>query len=181
VTVEPEVLRRSPLAARASDLARLGGREIAFVSQVSLRTRHPGSLGLPTRPNTWTALVGPPREALWLGPDEWLVVGPPATFTAPGEVASVVDGLVRPDSLVDVSASRAIVELRADDRLEPRTLLEHGCSIDLHPRAWRAGMCAQTLLARVPVILQQRDEGTRVFVRPSFADWLVDWLVTVAP
>jgi sarcosine oxidase subunit gamma len=41
-------------------------------------------------------------------------------------------------------------------------------------------MCAQTLLARVPVILQERDLATRVFVRPSFAGYLVDWLLDAA-
>ena len=35
----------------------------------------------------------------------------------------------------------------------------------------------QTLLARVPVILQERGDATRVFVRPSFADWLRSWMV----
>ena len=31
---------------------------------------------------------------------------------------------------------------------------------------------AQTMLAKAPVILQQRGEITRVFVRPSFAEYL---------
>ena len=38
-------------------------------------------------------------------------------------------------------------------------------------------MCAQTLLGHAQVILHQRDERTtRVFVRPSFAGYLIDRL-----
>jgi sarcosine oxidase gamma subunit len=37
-------------------------------------------------------------------------------------------------------------------------------------------MCAQTLLARVPVLLQERERATRLFVRASFAGHLLSWL-----
>jgi sarcosine oxidase subunit gamma len=59
-------------------------------------------------------------------------------------------------------------------------LLSTGCSLDLDPRVRVAGMCAQTLLARVPVILHERDAATRVFVRPSLANYLADWLLDAA-
>jgi sarcosine oxidase subunit gamma len=165
---------RSPLAHRAADLAAAGASEVAFLAQVSLRldaalaARAP--LDLPPAPNTWRATGD--REALWLGPDEWLVVAPP------GEAAAVVEALDRAldglhRSVVDVGANRAVVELTGDGRA---ALLAEGCALDLHPRAWRAGMCAQTLLARVPVLLQEREAATRVFVRPSFADHLAGWL-----
>ena len=170
-----ETMQRSPLTSRADDLAAIGARELAFLRQVSVRTRRPEALGLPTEPNRWVTHRDPEREALWFGPDEWLVVGAPDGST--GELARA---LVRADAIVDVSANRAVIELADDDAHERRWLLEQGCSIDLHPRSWRAGMCAQTLLTHVPVILQERGEATRVFVRPSYAGWLLDWLLTVA-
>jgi sarcosine oxidase subunit gamma len=70
-----------------------------------------------------------------------------------------------------------VLELDESGRFE---LLESGCGLDLHPRAWREGMCAQTLLARGPVLLQERGTASRLFVRPSFAGYLVDWLLAVA-
>jgi len=169
---------RSPLAHRAAGLAAAGTSEVAFLAQVSLRldaalaARSP--LDLPLAPNTWRATAG--WEALWLGPDEWLVVAPP------GEAAAVADALDRAldglhRSVVDVSANRTVVELAGDGRAD---LLAEGCGLDLHPRAWRAGRCAQTLLARAPVLLQERDAATRVFVRPSFADHVAGWLHTTA-
>src|SRR5438309_1103652 len=124
-----------------------------FPAQVDLRVGSTEGLDLPLVPNTWTTGSGG-WEWLWLGPDEWL--------------AASSDG-----SSKAVSAERAVIDLAGEGRFE---LLSHGCGIDLHPRSWTAGMCAQTLLARVPVILQERGDGTRVFVRPSFAEWLRSWM-----
>jgi sarcosine oxidase subunit gamma len=165
---------RSPLADRAEDLAELGAVEVRFLAQVNLRADPARAdrigFAIPTAPNTWRLTAG--REALWLGPDEWLVVA------GPGSAAAIVEELERSldgahHSVVDVSADRAVVELAGERRID---LLTRGCGLDLHPRSWRDGMCAQTLLARVPVLLQEREHATRVFVRPSFAGHLVSWL-----
>jgi sarcosine oxidase, subunit gamma len=165
---------RSPLAGRAGDLAGVA-REVEALAQVDVRVDFAlASVGLPLEPNTWVA--NGHREALWLGPDEWLIVGPPGTEDSISkDLERALAGV--PHSVVEVSAARAILEVEPAVRLD---LLPQGCSIDLHPRSWREGMCAQTLLARVPVILQERVTGTRIFVRPSFANYLVDWLVHVA-
>jgi sarcosine oxidase subunit gamma len=133
--------------------------DLGRVPQWSLRIDPSLTKGLPTDPNTWSAEGA--REFLWLGPDEWLVIG--------GEP----DALNGHYSIVDVSANRRVIQLTGDDRLE---LLSQGCGVDLHPQSWRAGMCAQTLLAHVPVILQERANATRVFVRPSLEEWLKSWV-----
>jgi sarcosine oxidase, subunit gamma len=120
-------------------------------------------------PNAATRWNG--RDVLWLGPDEWLVVGEAGTE---GEVVSTLSDALAPRhaSVVDVSANRIVFDL--PDALD---LLSTACGIDLDPRRWRPGMCAQTLLGHAQVILQQRDERTtRVFVRPSFAGYFVDRL-----
>jgi sarcosine oxidase subunit gamma len=165
---------RSALADRAADLAAIGAVEIRFLTQVNLRVDPAAAarlgLAIPTVANTWRRTGG--REALWLGPDEWLVV------ERPGAAPAIVEELERAlnglhHSVVDVSADRAILELAGDER---RELLSRGCALDLHPRSWRDGDCAQTLLARIPVLLQEREQATRVFVRASFSGHLVDWL-----
>jgi sarcosine oxidase subunit gamma len=169
--------RRTSLGPFADTLGRLGAREAEFEAQVSVRV--PGEvaaeLQLPTEPNTWSR-VGD-REALWLGPDEWLVVSevePAETIVR--DLRSRVVG--RHASIVDVSAARAVIELTGRGRFD---VLSAGCGLDLHPRSWRLGMCAQTILARVGVLLQERDEATRVFLRPSYAGYLVTWLAQAAP
>jgi len=168
-----DAFARSPLADRAENLAAVGAVEVGFLAKVNLRA-DPAlaarrAFALPPAPNTWRLTGG--REVLWLGPDEWLVVAEPGSAPAIlEELERALGGLHH--SVVDVSADRAVVELAGGDRMD---LLTRGCGLDLHPRSWRDGMCAQTLLARVPVLLQERERATRVFVRPSFAGHLVDW------
>jgi sarcosine oxidase subunit gamma len=171
---------RSTLDARVGDLERLGAGEVPFLAQVDVRVARseedPLPPFLPLEPNTWVAWVG--RDVLWLGPDEWLVLDDTET-TDPRGVAAELSTLLSGThhSVVNVSASRTVLELRGDDRHE---LLSTGCGLDLHPRSWRDGMCAQTLLARVPVLLQERLGATRVFVRPSYGEWLLAWLLDAA-
>jgi sarcosine oxidase, subunit gamma len=181
VTAEQRV--RPTLALRLGDLATIGARtgggviveHVPFLTQVDVRV-DAAMLGrapypLPTTPNT--AWEEGPRAALWLGPDEWLVLGPPgAGPDIVGELDGAFDGSHR--SIVDVSANRVALELSGPRAKE---VLSKGCAIDLHPRAWRPGMCAQTMLARAQVILHERSDTTGILVRPSFADYLVDWLI----
>jgi sarcosine oxidase subunit alpha len=94
-------------------------------------------------------------RVLRLGPDEWLVVGEADC----GELRAV-----------DVTHNRVIIPV-AD-----RATLAKGCGLDLDPRAFPAGYCAQTLLARTQVILEARAEAVLVYARPSFAAYLRDWL-----
>jgi sarcosine oxidase, subunit gamma len=172
-----EPRRRTAVELHERALAALGGHAILLASQISLRVEpEPAStLGLPTDPDTWSRIEG--WDTLWLGPDEWLVVSDvdPAEEIVAGLERSLAD---RHHSAVDVSANRVVIELRGPRRLE---LLEAGCGLDLHPRSWRDGMCAQTLLANVAVLLQERHDATRIFLRPSFARHLVGWLERAAP
>jgi sarcosine oxidase subunit gamma len=165
---------RSPLAHRAADLATLDAVEIAFLTQLDVRCAEEDAarLGFPVGPNTVAGDMA--RGALWLGPDEWLVVA------APGDPAPMVHELEaalagRHHAVVDVSANRAVIELRGPGRLE---LLASACALDLDPAGgWIPGVCAQTLFARAQVILQELPDATRLFVRPSFADYVVDRLL----
>jgi sarcosine oxidase subunit gamma len=170
--------RRSPLAALADALAGASSdavalREVPFLAQVNVRADDAAAraLGLPLEPNTTRA--DGERTTLWLGPDEWLVVGPDGT------AAAIADDLLQAASgwvtTVDVSANRTAIELTGP---RVRDLLAFGCSLDLHPRAFGPGRCAQTTLARAQVVLEARDADTfRVHVRGSFAGYLATWLV----
>ena len=144
-------------------------------SDADLRERLARALGfgLPREPNT---VAGDPagRHALWLGPDEWLVVGPPGSE---GTIESAVRKALRGGfgAIVDVSANRLVIELAGP---AARETLESGCSIDLDPRAFGPGRCAQTLLARANVLVHQVSDEPRyrLYVRPSFAGYVRAWL-----
>ncbi len=175
-----DLRRRSPLehlveamgSASAGDVEL---RELPFLSQVDLRAE-PGDLpglALPTTPNT--VLGDDERSALWLGPDEWLVVGRPDTEEeTQRELRAALGGSW--GSVVDVSAQRTTVELGGP---RARDVLAAGCSLDLHPWHFAAGHCAQTTLARAQVILWQVSDEPRyrLLVGCSLAGYLVEWLL----
>jgi sarcosine oxidase subunit gamma len=169
-----EVAMRSPFAHRLADLVRLDAVEVPFLVQLAVRCSADAAerLGFPIEPNTATGDMD--RGVLWLGPDEWLVVSGAGTEAAVGgELASELTGTHH--AIVDVGANRGVLELRGEQRL---ALLATGCGLDLDPRGgWAPGRCAQTLFARAPVLLQELPGATRVFVRPSFADYVVDRLL----
>ncbi len=168
---------RSPLAHRAADLDRVGSRELPFLAQVDVRVDPTtvGALGFPTEPNTWTPAGD--RDVLWLGPDEWLVVAEPGGAGALAqELERSLADLHR--SVVDVSANRVVLELEGSSRHD---LLASACPIDLHPRSWGDWRCAQSLFGSAQVLLQERRGTTRLFVRPSFAGYVVDLLLAVTP
>ncbi|HKX10729.1 MAG TPA: sarcosine oxidase subunit gamma family protein [Stellaceae bacterium] len=160
---EPTALRELP----PLRLINLRGGADAFGSAVQ------GVLGVapPTEPNT-VASSGD-VSLLWLGPNEWLA-------TAPAEKQNVVDQLEtalsgQHHSVIDVSEGRIVLELEGANA---RAALAQELSLDLRPTSFGPGRCAQTGLARVPVILQQIDGAPRfrIFVRRSFAPYVTDWL-----
>jgi sarcosine oxidase, subunit gamma len=132
---------------------------------------------LPTTPNTWCPTAD--GQAIWLGPDEWLVTSDTAR---PHDLEAALLDVVRPcgGAAVDVSAQRT--SLRLGGR-HARDLLASGCSLDLHPLAFPFGACAQTTIGRAGVLLLALGSaGTdfRLFVRLSFAGYLTEWLLDAA-
>jgi len=186
-----EATRRSALADYAERFTKLyattGGslsiRELPFLAQLNLRvdagdatvmSQLTDSLGfsLPLTPNTSTQAVD--RRALWLGPDEWLIVGPENHQDAINEALRVgLDGAF--GSIVDVSANRTVLEIRG---VGARDLLAHGVPIDLDLRSFAANQCAQTLLAKAQVIIERRDGSDfHIYARTSFASYVANWLL----
>jgi sarcosine oxidase subunit gamma len=186
---------RSPLGHAADRLAAAtrgsGGAirlaELPFLAQLNVRLDAKGpaaeavglalDLQLPLQPNT--VVRAGELTALWLGPDEWLLVGQPGSARGlESRIREAAGG--EHVSVTDVSAQRTTLLVsgpRAHD------LLAHGCSLDLHPRAFGAGRCAQTTLGRTQVVLVARDEpraGFWVLVRSTFAGYLADWLLDAA-
>ena len=129
-------------------------------------------LGAPLpAPNAWTG--GARITAVRLGPDEVLLTSP---FLAPREL----EGAARDAgaTATDVSAQRTTIRLRG---ARARDVLETGCAIDLHPRAFGPGSAAVTLLGRAGVVLLGVGEGDyRILVRSSFAGYLAEWLLDAA-
>jgi sarcosine oxidase subunit gamma len=177
--------RAAPLAdleGMISDAAFAGAtlRTVPFLAQVGIRldptgpaaSRVAAALGLELPEANRVAESGG-RRALWLGPDEWLVVaadGEERALVAILEEAIGADGAV-----VDLSANRTGLDLSGPQATE---VLATCMALDVHPRAFGAGRCAQTLLQKAPVIVERRgDDAFLLLVRPSFAAYAAEWLV----
>jgi sarcosine oxidase subunit gamma len=181
-------LRRSPLAHlsdRLTEASRPGGQvtlaETPYTGMVSLQvepaspaaTRVATVLGasLPARCGEVTGAGA--HHALWLGPDEWLVV----TTTDAVALADQLTAAVAedPGMALDVSANRTVLDLSGP---RARAVLQKGSPVDLHPRAMVPGRAVNTTLARVPVLLWQTGETSyRLLPRSSFADYVARWLI----
>jgi sarcosine oxidase subunit alpha len=133
-------------------------------------------VGLPLEPNTHLAAADGGRRIAWLGPNEWLILdaSPAADPALEADLRALVAGA---GAVVDVSSNRAGLALTGPDA---RALLEHGCPVDLHPRGFGPGRAAQTELALTHALILAVDGGFQVFVRPSFAGYLADWLTDAA-
>ena len=127
---------------------------------------------LPLDPNT--TADADDLAALWLGPDEWLIL-------TPDDRAEAVAGRLRAEfraefaAITDVSAASAVIRLTGP---RVRDVLAAGCPLDLHPRAFHVGRCAQTILAKATATIVQVDDAPTfdLFVRRSFADYVARWL-----
>ena len=95
------------------------------------------------------------RHALWLGPDEWLVLAP--TDNAEVLTAALDAAMAHaPHALVDVSARQIGLTLSGAAAAE---VLAAGCPLDLDAEVFPVGMCTRTVLAKAEIVLW-RTEAT---------------------
>lgn len=113
------------------------------------------------------------RSALWLGPDEHLLIAPEAEHAA--IAAALASGLATtPHSLVDVSHRQIAFTAQGP---HAAWLLNSGCPLDLDLSAFPVGMCTRTLFTKAEVLLWRTGaESFRVEVWRSFADYVVGLL-----
>lgn len=107
------------------------------------------------------------RAALWLGPDEVLLLAPLAD-PLPAALAAALQGLAH--SLVDVSQRQVALRLRGPDAAD---MLNAGCPLDLHPEAFPVEMCTRTVFAKAQIILWRNEIDTfRLEIVRSFVPYI---------
>jgi sarcosine oxidase subunit gamma len=187
-----EAMRReSPLVARIQAglpvrmaAEGVGLQERAFLGHINLRCDPldadltgpiEQALGcvLPRRPNTFNA-TSQPLKVLWLGPDEWLVITPQDRETAVAQALRQAAGGAFA-TVVELGSGQTVIEITG---ARAREVIAKGCPLDLHPREFGPGRCAQSRLARTTVTIAQVDHAPtfELIVRRSFADYLWQWL-----
>jgi sarcosine oxidase, subunit gamma len=129
-------------------------------------------LRLPGEANSFT--TSGEFACLWLGPNEWLILGPGGGEI---DISARLRGALGSihAAVTDVSEARTTIVIAGP---RARELLAKGISLDLHPRRFGPGQCAQTGLAGASIILRQTDErpSFEILVLNSFAEHLWQWL-----
>src|SRR5271169_3392467 len=120
---------------------------------------------------------GEGRAALWLGPDEWLLIADGADAAdIGGMLESVLEGTAH--SLVDVSHRQ--IGLIASGPAAAR-VLNAGCPLDLDLKAFPVGFATRTVFDKVEIVLWRRAETTfHAEIWRSFAPYLAASLAEAA-
>ena len=116
------------------------------------------------------------RAALWLGPDEWLLIAEDDASQLGRDVEAALADV--PHSLVDVSHRQCAIELSGPGAAR---LLNAGVPLDLDLEAFPVGMVARTLLLKAEITLWRREaERFRLEVARSFAPYVAAVLIASA-
>lgn len=107
--------------------------------------------------------------ALWLGPQRWLIEAKSAFDLAlPAGQAAVVE----------LDHARCVIRLSGPNA---RDVMAKGCLLDLHPRAFAAGACAQTNLFHSSALIHAvADDTFDVYVPRSFGRSFWEQLIDAA-
>jgi sarcosine oxidase subunit gamma len=121
------------------------------------------------------ATNGAQVAALWLGPDEQLLIGPESADLA-ATLQPALRGLSH--SLVEVSHRQIGLEVSGPHVTD---LLNAGCPLDLDLSAFPVGMCTRTVLTKAEIVLWRTDETVfHVEVWRSFASYVTELLAEIA-
>lgn len=161
---QQQVVASSPLLRQLPPASRLvlrGGPQVLVVAA--------DTLGLQHNETPCRAVRNDARAALWLGPDERLLIGP-------AEAAREIEGLLQralagmAHSLVEISHGQTAFEVRG---ARAAAALNIGCPLDLDPESFPVDMCTRTVFAKAQVVLWRTDiETFRVETARSFAPYV---------
>jgi heterotetrameric sarcosine oxidase gamma subunit len=101
------------------------------------------------------------RAALWLGPDEWLVLADQGTELPVADPAGSIVDVSHAMTGIAVAGSRAAWAINAF------------CALDLHPVAFPVSMCTRTVFGKAEIVLwRTATETFRIEVARSFAPYV---------
>lgn len=128
---------------------------------------------LPDQPKTSATDKAGGRAALWLGPDEWLVID-----LVGGEPTADCAGIKLLHSGVDVSHRNTAILVEGHGA---EATLNAGCPQDLSLAIFPVGACSRTILGKIEVVIWRTGtEAFRVECWRSFSTYAFDFLEEAA-
>ncbi|WP_428981874.1 sarcosine oxidase subunit gamma [Oceaniradius stylonematis] len=127
-------------------------------------------VALPRTPKTSVTEKG--RSALWLGPDEWLLID---EKTDPMADLGGIDAL---HAAVDISHRNTAVLVSGPGAAD---VINAGCPQDLSMEAFGTGACSRTIFGKAEIVLWRvKPSVFRVEVWRSFSDYVFGYLAEAA-
>ena len=126
---------------------------------------------LPRQPKSSATADG--RIALWLGPDEWLVID-----EAGKDPLADCAGVTALHSAVGISHRNIAIAVTGP---AARAAINAGCPQDLSLAAFPVGACSRTILGKIEIVLlRTAEDGFRVECWRSFSDYAWAFLTEAA-
>ena len=141
---------------------------LIYRGRISTVGRVAAAFGVEPAMEPCRAAISGERAALWLGPDEWLLLA--REGEAPGLIDKLTIALAPLSfSLVDVSHRQIGLKVSGE---HAALLLNAGCPLDLDRQAFPVGMYTRTLLQKTEIVLWRTAETTfHLEVARSFAPY----------
>lgn len=128
-------------------------------------------VALPTQPKTSASTNS--RHALWLGPNEWLVID-----DAGADLLALCGKVKQLHSAVGISHRNVGISVTG---VHCEDTLSAGCPQNLSLAAFPVGACSRTILGKVEVVIYRTGEDAfRVECWRSFSDYVWDFLTSAA-
>jgi sarcosine oxidase subunit gamma len=175
----PSVERRVALAGRAASATGVKLDVLPPAERLSLRAPQASvaaltkalGLALPQKPKTSASKAG--RTALWLGPDEWLVIDEAGkdllADCAKVTVLHSAVGISHRNVAIAVTGPAAAATINA------------GCPQDLSLDAFPVGAASRTILGKAEIVLlRSAEDAFRVECWRSFSDYVFTFLSETA-
>jgi sarcosine oxidase subunit gamma len=174
----PEILPNPEGGAAGISIAKVAGRTLINLRcEDIIKAKLEALFGTPllAEPNK-VASIGT-RRAIWLGPDETLLM---IEEEQEAEFMLNLKALLGTAhyAATPVSDAIKIFRLGGTRRLD---VLAKGCALDLHPASFKQGDCAQSMLAHAAITLAaDTPDSLLLFCRTSYSDYVTSWLKDAA-
>jgi sarcosine oxidase, subunit gamma len=183
----PEAAIRTPPAATATQWLKAMPPALRFVlhGDAAARAAAAPVWGAGFADESCRAVVGDGRATLWLGPDEYLLLGRAdgsAAEIAASEAAAA-EALERalgaqPHALVNISHRQFGLEVSG---AHAATILNGACPLDLDLSEFPVGMCTRTVLAKADIVIwRTREDAFHLEVWRSFSGYVTALLGEIA-
>lgn len=158
-------------------------QEIAHIGKINIRGNKAiakviwNHTGCTFPPANNTVSSAGARHLVWLGPDEALLL---CEAGMERDLRRKISDDLAGQHFAATNVTDALCVLQVEGP-DVRAVLAKGCALDLHPRKFTPGQCAQTMLAHAGVTMIATDGDCFLLIcRTSFAAYTLDWLEDAA-